>query len=67
MPAVGGRYILFLSSLNNQDLLLLTAYRLGPDGIAPLDDAPQFEKFRGTTEEVFLKTLDDSLTAPSPN
>jgi hypothetical protein len=67
MPAVGGRYILFLSSLNNQDLLLLTAYRLGPDGIAPLDDSPQFEKFRGMTEEVFLKNLDDLLTASSPN
>lgn len=45
MPAVGERYVFFLTSPNNQDLLIVTAYRLGPSGVIPLDDSPQFEKF----------------------
>ena len=67
MPAVGERYVFFLTSPNNQDLIIVTAYRLGPSGVIPLDDSPQFEKFRGITEDVFLQKLHDSLTESSPN
>ena len=65
MPAVGERYIFFLTSANNQDLIILTAYQLGASGIIPLDDSPQFEKFHGTSPDLFLQNLRDSLTKPS--
>ena len=57
MPIVGGRYLFFLSSPNNQDLTIITAYSLGPNGVGPLDDSPQFEKFRGMSEDEFLQNL----------
>jgi hypothetical protein len=66
MPAVGERYLFFLTSPNNQDLIILTAYGLGASGVTPLDDSPQFEKFRGMAEDVFLQNLLDSLTKSSP-
>lgn len=66
MPAVGERYLFFLTSPNNQDLVILTAYALGASGVTPLDDSPQFEKFRGIAEDVFLQNLRSSLTASSP-
>ena len=67
MPAVGGRYVFFLASPNNQDLIILTAYELGASGVTPLDDSPQFEKFRGMAEDAFLQNLRDSLTESSPH
>ena len=66
MPAVGERYIFFLTSPNNQDLIIVTAYKLGPSGVIPLDDSPQFEKFRGMPEDLFLQKLHDSATESSP-
>ena len=57
MPTVGSRYLFFLSSTNNQDLTIITAYSLGPNGVGPLDDSPQFEKFRGMSEDEFLQNL----------
>lgn len=66
MPTVGERYVFFLTSPNNQDLIILTAYRLGTSGVTPLDDSAQFEKFRGFAEDVFLQKLHDSLAATSP-
>jgi len=66
MPAVGEKYIFFLTSPNNQDLIIVTAYRLGASGITPLDDSPQFEEFRGLTEDVFVQKLHDSLTKSLP-
>lgn len=65
MPRVGGKYIFFLTSRNNQDLIILTAYELNSSGILPLDDSPQFEKFRGTSQDVFLQNLRDLLSKPS--
>lgn len=65
MPAVGERYIFFLTSPNDQDLIIVTAYGLGASGVTPLDDSPQFEEFRGTAEDVFLQKLHDSLTKSS--
>jgi hypothetical protein len=67
MPVIGGRYLFFLTSPNNQDLIILTAYNLGSGGVAPLDDAPQFEKFRGVSEEVFLQDLRSLLAKSSPD
>ena len=66
MPAVGEKYIFFLRSPNDQDLIIITAYGLGASGVTPLDDSPQFEKFRGITEDIFLQKLHDSLTKSSP-
>jgi hypothetical protein len=60
MPGVGEKYIFFLRSPNNQDLIILTAYRLDTSGVTPLDDAPQFEQFRGASQDEFLKKLNDS-------
>jgi hypothetical protein len=65
MPTVGEKYFFFLTLADNQDLIILTAYQLGPDGITPLDDSPQFEKFRGIAENDFLKSLNEALTASS--
>ena len=67
MPAVGESYVFFLTSPNNQDLTIITAYRLGASGVTPLDDSPQFEEFRGMAENVFLQILNDSLTNSSPH
>ena len=61
MPTAGERYVFFLTSPNNQDLIILTAYQLGPNVVTPLDDSPQFEKFRGVSEDLFLKALGESL------
>ena len=66
MPAVGERYIFFLTSRNDQDLIIVTAYGLSANGVTPLDDSPQFEEFRGIAEDVFLQKLHDSLTKSSP-
>ncbi|HSE22626.1 MAG TPA: hypothetical protein VLB68_13250 [Pyrinomonadaceae bacterium] len=66
MPAVGERYIFFLRSPNNQDVIIVTAYGLGMSGVTPLDDSPQFEEFRGLTEDVFLQKLHGSLIESSP-
>lgn len=61
MPTVGERYVFFLTSTNNQDLTILTAYQLGPTGVSPLDDSPQFDEFRGVAEDLFLKMLEEIL------
>lgn len=66
MPAVGERYLFFLTSPNNQDLMILTAYRLDASGVSPLDDSPQFEKFRALTEDVLVQNVRDSLAKSSP-
>ena len=66
MPLTGGRYVFFLTSKNQQDLSILTAYELGINGTTPLDEAPQFEKYRGLSEELFIQNLRDSLTKSSP-
>lgn len=66
MPAVNERYLLFLTSKNNQDFSILTAYALNSDGVSPLDDSPQFEQLRGLTEEAFILKLRDTLATSSP-
>jgi hypothetical protein len=66
MPAVGEKYLFFLASPNDHDLRILTAYRLDASGVTPLDDSPQFEKFRGLTEDVLIQNVRDSLAKSSP-
>src|ERR1043165_1310121 len=65
MPLKGERYLFFLTS-KNDDLSILTAYELAPKGVQPLDQAPQFEKYTGATEEALLEKLRDSLLKTSP-
>lgn len=65
MPLKGERYLFFLSS-KNEDLSILTAYQLGATGVQPLDQASQFEKYSGATEEALLEKLRNSLVKTSP-
>ncbi len=64
MPGVEERYLFFLTSKNNEDLTILTAYAMTTRGVAPLDESEQFEAFRGLGEDVFLQKLRDSLAKP---
>ena len=58
MPQVGGRYLLFLTlKHNNEDISILTAYRLTPNGAIPLDDLHQVETLTGVTEADILQRL----------
>lgn len=61
MPRVNERYLFFLTSKNNEDLTILTAYAMIVGGVAPLDESEQFEAFRGLGERIFLQRLQDSL------
>lgn len=65
MPLTGERYVFFLTS-KNQDLLILTAYELGAKGVAPLDESSQFEQFRGVSEASLLNNLREVLDKSSP-
>jgi hypothetical protein len=61
MPLTGERYLLFLTSKNQQDIEILTAYELGAKGVTPLDDSEQFEPYRGLTETALLDKLREGL------
>ena len=62
MPVVGERYLFFLTSKNNQDFSILTAYAVGTAGISPLDDSEHFEALRGFSEEALLQKLRNLAT-----
>ena len=62
MPLTGERYLFFLTSNNEQDLSILTAYELGATRVAPLDESSQFEEYRGLTETDLIQKLRDTLT-----
>jgi len=58
MPQVGGRYLLFLTlKHNNEDISILTAYRLTPNGAIPLDDLHQVKSLTGVTEADILQRV----------
>jgi hypothetical protein len=60
MPQVGGRYLLFLTlKHNNEDISILTAYRLTPNGALPLDDLDQVASLTGVTEIDILQRVRD--------
>lgn len=66
MPLTGERYLFFLTSKNQQDISILTAYQLSAKGVSPLDDASQFEEYRGVAESVLLDKLREALSKSSP-
>jgi hypothetical protein len=58
MPQIGGRYLLFLSLKHNkEDISILTAYRLTPNGAIPLDELHQVESLTGVTEVEILQRV----------
>jgi hypothetical protein len=63
MPVVNERYLFFLVTKNRQDLSILTAYALNPDGVSPLDDSAQFEPLQNLTEEALIQRLREKLIA----
>ena len=65
MPAVGGRYALFLNILDG-DYRILTAYELGTEGVMPLDNSRQFETYRGNSEAEFLLALRVAISQVGP-
>ena len=65
MPAVNDRYLFFLTSKNDQDLSILTAYAITSNSVSPLDESPQFEELRNLTEESLIKKLRESLATSS--
>jgi len=67
MPAIDGRYVFFITSINNEDYTLVTAYGIEAQGVVPLDDSPQFEEMRGLSEEAFLRNLQEFLAKSSAN
>ncbi|MFN2406687.1 MAG: hypothetical protein ABR594_11580 [Pyrinomonadaceae bacterium] len=65
MPLIGERYLFFLTSKNQQDFSILTAYELGEKAVAPLDNSSQFEQYRGLTETALLENLRDAIAKSS--
>jgi len=65
MPAVGSRYVLFLTALD-EDYRILTAYELAPGGVMPLDNSRQFETYQGKSEADFLKVLRETVSQALP-
>jgi hypothetical protein len=64
MPRIGGRYVLFLSGENEETLMILTGYELAISKVTPLDDLNNPNKYSGSDEETFLKSLRASLRDP---
>jgi hypothetical protein len=65
MPAVGCRYAFFLNNLE-EDYSIITGYELGADGVMPLDNSRQFERYQGENENDFLKVLRDAVSRSFP-
>jgi hypothetical protein len=65
MPAVGGRYAFFLNSVD-EDYVIITGYELGADGVMPLDNSRQFERYQGETETDFIKALREAVSRSLP-
>src|SRR5215213_9909385 len=61
MPAVGARYALFLTALD-EDYRIVTAYEFGVEGVMPLDNSRQFEIYHGKSEADFLNALRDAIS-----
>ena len=71
MPDVGAQYVLFLRKTSDDDLLILTGFKLVNGHITPLDgnenNDPRlvlpFAKYAGTGDAEFLKEVRDSATS----
>lgn len=67
MPQVGGRYLLFLTlKHNNEDISILTAYQLTPNGVIPLDE-PHHVGCLGDVTEVDILQRVRNLIRDSAN
>lgn len=65
MPAVGRRYVLFLSSIeNSDDYSILTGYELSETRVVPVDSSHQFATYRGYAVDAFLDVVRASLNQP---
>jgi hypothetical protein len=61
MPAVGERYLFFLTSAD-EDYDILTGYELSGDGVVLLDSSNQFQVYRRQNETDFLKSVRDAVS-----
>lgn len=65
MPAVGRRYVLFLSSVeNSDDYSILTGYELTETRVVPVDSSHQFATYNGYAIDAFLGVIRASLNQP---
>ena len=65
MPGVGSRYVFFLNVVD-EDYTILTAYELAAEGVVPLDNATQFQAYKGVSEISFTATLRDAISRAIP-
>lgn len=58
MPQIGGRYLLFLTSIHSkEDISILTGYQLTPDGAIPLDELYGAASLTGVSEVDILQRV----------
>lgn len=65
MPVVGERYAFFLKSLD-EDYSIITGYEFGPEGMMPLDNSNQFERYQGKNENDFINELRNAVSGSFP-
>lgn len=62
MPQVGGRYLIFLTSNHGkEDISILTAYQLTPNGAIPLDDPSHVADLTDGTDVDILQRVRDLI------
>jgi hypothetical protein len=50
----------------DEDYVIITGYELGADGVMPLDNSRQFERYQGETETDFIKALREAVSRSLP-
>jgi len=65
MPAVGLRYAFFLNRLD-EDYVILTGYEFGAEGVMPVDNSRQFDRYQRENETDFLTALRDAVSRSLP-
>jgi hypothetical protein len=61
MPAVGGRYALFLKQGGEGVFSIITGYELRDGRVYPLDSASNFKKHEGADESTFLQYVREAI------
>jgi hypothetical protein len=65
MPRVGGRYVLFLSETNTENVFeVITGYEICSDSVSPLDELPQARAYENATPATLLNELKTKLGRP---
>ena len=65
MPRVGGRYVLFLSETNTENVFeIITGYEIRADSVSPLDELPQTRAYENAMPANFLNELKTKLARP---